>query len=149
MGPAMTPVLAGSVIDRRRGRGLGVTKILIVDDEPDIRAILRDILEPTGYAIETTGDGEAGLAAALDDAVSLVILDVWLPKIEGIAVLKELHQKRPGLPVIILSGGSKTVPLEHSAALAEAYGAAQVILKPFRSAEVLDSVARALGTELR
>ena len=122
-----------------------MTKILIVDDEPDIRGILRDILEPAGYAIETADDGEAGLTAGLDQAISLVILDIWLPKIEGIAVLKELHEKRPGLPVIMLSGGSRTVPMEHSAALAETYGAANVLLKPFGRAEVLDSVAQALG----
>lgn len=141
----MTPVAAGRVFGRCQGRGLGVTKILIVDDEPDIRAILREILEPAGYAVETADDGEAGLNAGLDQGISLVILDIWLPKIEGIAVLKELHEKRPSLPVIILSGGSRSVPLEHSAALAEAYGAAQVILKPFRSGEVLDSVAQALS----
>ena len=128
---------------------MGVTKILIVDDEPEICAILTDILEPAGYAIETADDGEAGLTAGLDQAISLVILDIWLPKIEGIAVLKELHEKRPDLPVIMLSGGSRTVPLEHSAALAEVYGAVQVLLKPFRSAEVLDSVARALDPAQR
>ena len=126
-----------------------MTRILIVDDEPDIRAVLREILESAGYAIETADDGEAGLNAGLDQAIGLVILDIWLPKIEGIAVLKELHEKRPGLPVIIVSGGSRTVPMEHSAALAEAYGAASVLLKPFRSAEVLDSVAQALGSAQR
>lgn len=126
-----------------------MTKILIVDDEPGIRTILREMLEPAGYEIETADDGEAGLTVGLDQAIGLVILDIWMPKIEGIAVLKELHERRPSLPVIILSGGSRTVPLEHSAALAEAYGAAQVLLKPFSSTEVLDSVARALGAVQR
>lgn len=126
-----------------------MTKILIVDDAEDICVLLKDILEPAGYVIETASDGEAGLSASLGEEIDLVILDIWLPKIEGTAVLRTLHERRPSLPVIVLSGGSRTVPLEHSAALAEAYGAAQVLLKPFRQAEVLESVDAALGQTLR
>ena len=122
-----------------------MTKVLIIDDDPDICTLLERMLEPAGYATATAHDGEAGLEAGLDDGTDLVILDVWLPKIEGIAVLKSLHETRPGLPVIMLSGGSEIVPLEHSTALAQAYGAVHVLFKPFRRTEVLETIEKALG----
>ena len=64
-------------------------KILIIDDEKNIRLTLRDILEDEGHHVLEAGTGEDGLALLKDESVDLVLLDVRLPGMDGIEVLKE------------------------------------------------------------
>ena len=75
------PELGPSGTARVQAKAGRVTKVLIIDDDPDICTLLERMLEPAGYATATANDGEAGLEAALDEETELVILDVWLPKI--------------------------------------------------------------------
>jgi len=79
-------------------------KILVVDDEQSIRRTLRDILEYEGYQVEEAEDGEEALAVLSATPYDLVILDVKMPKIDGMDVLRELHSSQPALPVVMISG---------------------------------------------
>ncbi|WP_028973042.1 sigma-54-dependent transcriptional regulator [Spirochaeta cellobiosiphila] len=81
-----------------------MSTILIVDDEPGIRSILSDILEDEGYSVLTAEDGFQGLNILKTSEVSLVFLDVWLPNMGGIDVLKEIKKDYRQLPVVIISG---------------------------------------------
>ncbi len=102
------------------------------------------VLARDGHATFVAHDGETGMRRCSEQDFDLVILDIWMPKADGISVLKALRAKQPDLPVIMMSGGNRAVPLEHSTALAEIYGAVTTIFKPTSTEELRAAVAEAL-----
>jgi len=78
--------------------------ILVIDDEPGIRATVKDILEDEGYRALTAEDGPMGLDTLRRDSVDVVILDVWLPRMGGIDVLKAIKADHPAVETIVVSG---------------------------------------------
>jgi len=78
--------------------------ILVVDDEPRVRESIRSILEDEGYAIIEASDGEEGLKKVAADKPDSVLLDIWMPDLDGIEVLRGIKQLDADLPVIIMSG---------------------------------------------
>jgi DNA-binding response OmpR family regulator len=81
-------------------------RILVIEDEPRILGFLKVGLEAEGFAVDGADDGVDGLARALEGPYELVILDLLLPRLDGLLVLDELHRSRPELPVLILSARS-------------------------------------------
>jgi UDP-3-O-[3-hydroxymyristoyl] N-acetylglucosamine deacetylase len=116
-------------------------RILVVDDEEKIRQSLRGVLCDEGYAVTEAGDGRAALTELESSPPDLVILDVWLPEIDGIALLERIREMQPSLPVIIICGHANI----EAAVRATRLGAADFIEKPFSLEALLGSVARALG----
>lgn len=108
-------------------------KILIVEDEPNMRMGLKDNLEFEGYQVETAVDGEAGLTKILTNAFDLIILDVMMPKFFGFDVCKSVREKGIKTPIILLTAKGeeidKIVGLE--------LGADDYITKPFSLRELL------------
>ncbi len=80
--------------------------ILIVDDEPQLRQLYRDALEDEGYGIVEAENGEAALRVLEAGSADLAILDIRMPGIHGLDLLKRLHSQRPHLPVILCSGAA-------------------------------------------
>ncbi|MDR2588953.1 MAG: sigma-54 dependent transcriptional regulator [Spirochaetales bacterium] len=80
--------------------------ILVIDDEAGIRGVLQDILKDEKYTVFTAADGREGLALLDKESIDLVILDVWLPNMGGMDVLKEIREKFPGIEVVMISGHS-------------------------------------------
>jgi DNA-binding response OmpR family regulator len=78
-------------------------RVLVIEDEPRIREFLRDGLQAEGFVVEGAEDGVVGLRQALERHHDLVVLDLLLPRLDGLRVLSELRQARPELPVLILS----------------------------------------------
>ena len=78
--------------------------ILIVDDEPRVRESIRSILEDEGYSVIEAPDGQEGLARVAADKPDSVLLDIWMPDLDGIEVLRGIKQVDEDLPVIIMSG---------------------------------------------
>src|SRR5690348_16281944 len=117
--------------------------ILVVDDEQNIRTSLKDLLEDEGFAVQTVESGEACLALFQSDAgdpIDAVLLDIWLPGIDGIEVLKSLKQSQPALPVIMLSGHANI----DTAVTATKYGAYHFVEKPFSADPLLLTLNHAL-----
>ena len=81
-------------------------RILVIEDEPRILDFLRLGLEAEGFVVDAADDGALGLQRALDGAYELVILDLLLPRLDGLRVLSELRQARADVPVLILSARS-------------------------------------------
>ncbi|MDC7226074.1 MAG: sigma-54 dependent transcriptional regulator [Spirochaetales bacterium] len=81
-----------------------MANILVIDDEPGIRSVLRDIFEDESYNVFDAGDGIRGLEMLESEIIHLVVLDVWLPNIGGIDVLKKIKEDYPEIEVIIISG---------------------------------------------
>lgn len=108
-------------------------KLLIVDDEADLLAELRPMLERAGYRVVTASDGEAALAVIASESPDLVILDVLLPKQDGRAVLRQLRQADNWVPVILLT--QVNTAMERVMSLQE--GADDYLDKPFDPMELL------------
>ena len=114
-------------------------RVLIVDDEPMVRAHLRHALEGQGYEVEEAETGYAALSAISERAPSAVLLDVTMPDISGIEVVKRLRQRGSHVPVILSSG-------YHGATLDVERGSFQAFLrKPYVLADLLAAVERVLG----
>ena len=122
-----------------------MAKILVIDDNEDMLEVLTGMLTWAGHESLVAADGEEGLRKSQDDdSFDLVLLDIWMPNVDGISTLKALRAERPELPVIIMSGGSDKMPLEYSSALAETLGATSVLFKPFQRDELLSAIEKAL-----
>jgi len=108
-------------------------KILIVDDEPDLLNQLRETLKQQRYDVDTAADGEAALDKLFDNPYDLVLLDIMLPKIDGLEVLKGIRDGKIKTPVLMLTAkGSiedKITGLD--------YGADDYLAKPFAMAELM------------
>ena len=78
--------------------------ILVVDDERGILAALKGVLEDEGFCPVLVEDGEAALRRLREQPIDLVLLDIWLPGRDGVAILQEIVQGWPGLPVVMMSG---------------------------------------------
>ncbi len=87
--------------------------VLVVDDEPQVRALLARSLGAAGFSVFTADDGEQGLARLeATPAIDLVLLDVTMPRMDGWQMLSEVRARRPGLPVVMMSGYSRPEPPE-------------------------------------
>src|SRR6516225_4913774 len=118
---------------KHKGEGMGTAKILVVEDEPNMVAGLRDNFEFEGFQVITALDGVEGLDRALKESPDLVLLDVMMPRMSGLEVCKQLKAKRPSLPIIMLTARGqemdKVVGLE--------LGADDYVTKPFSIRELL------------
>src|SRR5205807_6032892 len=80
------------------------TTVLVVDDEERIRSSLRGILSDEGYRVLDTGDGPGAMEIIARENPVLVLLDVWMPGLDGIELLRRIKQERPRTTVIMISG---------------------------------------------
>src|SRR5437867_9635889 len=78
--------------------------ILIVDDEPGVRSSLSGVLRDEGYTVEAVSSGEACLERVTRGSVDLIILDVWLPGMDGLATLARLRERQVDAQIVLISG---------------------------------------------
>jgi two-component system nitrogen regulation response regulator NtrX len=116
--------------------------ILIVDDEPDIRALIEGVLADEGYQTRQAANSDQALAAFRARRPSLAILDIWLQnsKLDGLGILSVMHQEEPRVPCVMISGHGNI----ETAVQAIQNGAYDFIEKPFKADRLLLIVARAL-----
>ncbi|MCK5674082.1 MAG: sigma-54-dependent Fis family transcriptional regulator, partial [Spirochaetales bacterium] len=120
-----------------------MSKILIIDDEPGIRTVLSDIIKDENHQVLTGGDGFEGLAILKEELVDLVILDVWLPNMGGIDVLKEIKKEYPNIEVIMISGHANI----DIAVKAVKLGAYDFLEKPLSLDKIINLITNALKLE--
>ncbi len=120
--------------------------ILIVEDDSAIRRGLCDALRASGYDVREAPDGQAGLDSALaagtpaSPGLDLVLLDVLMPRMDGLAMLRELRHSRPALPAIVLTARGE----EEDRVRGLRLGADDYIVKPFSFAELLARIEAVL-----
>jgi len=115
------------------------TRVLVVDDEPQIRRALRTSLEAHGYQVQTASNGEEAVVAAAESGLDLVFLDLGLPDIDGTDVIRRVRSFSP-VPVIVLSVRDR----QHDKVAALDAGADDYVTKPFGMEEVLARLRAAL-----
>jgi DNA-binding response OmpR family regulator len=124
----------------RDAQSTGQRKVLVVEDDPSISLGLRINLQGEGYEVLVAEDGERGLELARAEAPDLIVLDVMLPKMNGLEVLQTLRREGRMMPIIILS--ARTGEMDKVAGLE--LGAEDYVAKPFSLAEMLARVRAAL-----
>jgi len=112
--------------------------ILLIEDEPRIRAFIARGLGAEGFTVDERDDGQLGLRRALEVEYDLVVLDLHLPSLDGLSVLRVLSRQRPQLPVLILSGRSDL----RTRLAAFSLGACDYLEKPFAFDELVARVRR-------
>ncbi len=118
--------------------------ILVVDDEPDIRHLVQEILEDEGYEVSVAENGEAARIAHRQRRPDLVLLDIWMPDLDGISLLKEWSEEgHLPMPVIMISGHGTV----ETAVEATRLGAYDFIEKPLSLAKLLLTIEHALETD--
>ena len=118
--------------------------ILVVDDEPDIRSLVHDILEDEGYSVTTAEGGEAARKARRTRRPDLILLDIWMEDVDGITLLREWSESGDlPCPVVMMSGHGTV----ETAVEATRLGAYDFIEKPISLAKLLLTVERALESE--
>ena len=121
-----------------------MTRIVVIDDEEPVRAMLCDVLEEEGYEVAQAGDGWGGLQLLTIAPTDLVITDILMPDKEGIETIREIRDDHPNVGIIAMSGGGAVGNLDFLQ-LARDFGAAEVLEKPIRIDKLLDAVARVLA----
>lgn len=115
-------------------------KVLICDDEEGVRESLKLILED-GYDLSFAATGKEAIEKTKKEPIDIVILDIKMPKMNGLEILKELKKISPGIKVIIASG-YKSV---ETASEAIKFGASDYIIKPFETSQVLNAIDNTLN----
>lgn len=116
-------------------------RILVCDDEEGIRESLELILGK-GYRLTFAVDGEEAIAKAGAQAFDLALVDIKMPRVNGLEVLKWLRQHRPAMPVLMLTAYQSVEMAQEAIAL----GAVDYLAKPFEQAALLESIQRALAS---
>ena len=120
-----------------------MSEILVVDDEPGIRDLLREILEDEGYEVRLAENGEQARAALQTKQPDLVLLDIWMPDVDGLSLLREWSSNgQLGMPVVMMSGHGTI----HTAVEATRLGASDFLEKPVPYKKLLMTVEKALSS---
>jgi CheY-like chemotaxis protein len=127
--------------------------ILVVDDENEVGAVIRRVLERAGYTVNVANSAASGLEAVAAHAPDVVVTDVIMPKVHGVELIKILRERYPRIRVIAISGGGSFGPLSYKPeaisthaylAAAREAGAQEILTKPFDLTDLLAAVRRLL-----
>ncbi|GEM_PF-559452 len=136
----------------------GRTRLLIVDDEPDVRAAMMRVLDRSGFAVRVASGVESALTALRAEPVELVITDMIMPQQNGVVLIEAVKAEFPTVKVVAFSGGGNFWPQGYKPeaittsaylAAAEKSGADGVLAKPFELAELLAVIQSVLGKGAR
>ena len=117
--------------------------ILIIDDDNQVREMLKTMLVFSGYQVLEACDGNEGLSIFKTHLVDLVITDILMPKKDGLETILDIQREFPGTKIIAISGGGRIGP-ESYLKLAKSFGAQSIITKPFTRLDVLPVIEEML-----
>ncbi|HEX6835627.1 MAG TPA: response regulator [Polyangia bacterium] len=119
--------------------------ILLVEDDAEVVGYARNVLEGKGFSVEVAGDGEAALVAYMTRRPDLILLDVFVPRIDGVRFARQLQEKFPGdrVPIVVWTGAYEPE------SIGDLLDTPHVLRKPAASDELVEVVQRALGEETK
>lgn len=116
-----------------------MTRILVADDDQDVRAALRDALEVEGYEVEAVPNGERAMQAHEKRPADVLITDLFMPERDGLETVKYFRTRNPGMWIVAISGWKRAQRTDHLAVALDA-GADVILRKPFTPGELLDKL---------
>lgn len=132
----------------KREKGVGVTTILVVDDETELVLVLKQFLTRQGFSVVGAESGKTAIKIleAKDSKIDLVILDMQMPGVKGIAVIEKMYEKKINLPVIVVTGSlNYTGFIERMVELG--YSEDDVMFKPISLFSLLTLIYKKLGAK--
>ena len=124
----------------------GSKRVLVIDDNPDMRLTMQALLESEGFAVSVAADGEEALRIQKDFFADVVVTDIFMPGKEGIETIYELRKRFPQTKVIVMSGGLRAKGVDYFE-VARELGAVKTLKKPFAPAELIDAVRQLIPSE--
>lgn len=120
-----------------------MARILVIDDEAAVRATIQIVLSKAGHDVSLAPDGTAGVAAFEEGQFDLVMVDLFMPGMDGIEIMRLLHGKAPEIPIVAMSGimrrDMQHVPPDYLH-MATKLGAASALSKPFKANDLIAAV---------
>jgi CheY-like chemotaxis protein len=121
-----------------------MARILVVDDDGEIREVIKQILLRSGYEVTPAANGQEALDLQKANPADLIITDLIMPEKEGLETIMEIRRDYPSVKIIAMSGGGKIGP-DNYLKTAKVLGAHMVLSKPFELGELLKAVKNLLG----
>jgi len=122
-------------------------RILVIDDDMQMRQMLTLTLERAGYVVVEAPNGEEGLMLYRQDPTDLVITDIIMPEKDGVETIVELRRDFPDAKIIAISGGSRGIDSQGCLSYVKGLGVSHVFIKPFDRKELLDVIQEQLVYE--
>jgi DNA-binding response OmpR family regulator len=114
---------------------------LLIEDEESVRTLLREALEQAGYHVLIAENGKQGLRCVEQQAVDLIVVDIFMPEMDGMELIPQIRKTRPATKMIAISGRSGLIDCLDAA---KKLGAHDALKKPFSLQELLDAVSAQL-----
>ena len=128
-----------------------MASILVIDDDRAVLSTIKILLERAAHAVEAVDNSQAGLRLLETQRFDLLVVDIFMPGIDGFETMRLVHQSRPEMPVIVISGQQFSSASEREPDflyMATKLGAVSSLQKPFRPHELLAAVAKSLSDSL-
>ena len=120
-----------------------MARVLVIDDEPDVRSVICTLLEEAGHDVVAFANGAGAIEHARQEPADLLITDIFMPDVEGLETIRAIRRLRPDMPIIAISGidfdGGNYL------AVARKFGAMETLKKPFWPDDLVDLVSRVLS----
>lgn len=120
-----------------------MARVLVIDDDEAIRSVVTLLLSQKGHQVEAAQNGRRGIKAVEEKDFDLLIVDIFMPEMDGLETIRLLRGVKPDLPVIVISGSNAAAP--DFLNMATKLGAIESLRKPFRPAELLETVDMCLA----
>jgi DNA-binding NtrC family response regulator len=130
-------------MDSNRGEFLNTMKILVVDDEPVVLNSCRKVLEEDGFDVRLVPSADEALKAIKDEEFDLLLVDVKMPKHDGMYLMQKVKEQWPDIPIIVMSGYTTPATITDGAKM----GAAAFIAKPFTPDELIKELRQVIQKE--
>lgn len=121
-----------------------MARILVIDDDADVRSVIRRHLQTEGYDVLEAADGKAGMKLFREHPADLVVTDLFMPEQEGLETIRELRRSFKDVKILVVTGSPPGGPMDFRAH-ATALGAKATLSKPFTREELLGAVQDLLG----
>ena len=130
-----------------------MASILVIDDDPAVRMTIKLLLERDGHTVTDASDGRAGIKTLNAGGIDLLIVDIFMPGMDGIETIREVRKHQPHVPAIVMSGTSLDGPTRQIPglqapdflAMAVKLGAVSGVQKPFKPRDIISVVRECLG----
>jgi CheY-like chemotaxis protein len=128
---------------------LAIASILVIDDDSAVSATIKLLLDRAGHNVVVANDGRNGLKIFESSQFDLLIVDIFMPGMDGLETIRLVHRQRPELPILVISGHAfptDSNPTPDFLHIATKLGAITSLRKPFKPAELLTAIAKCLET---
>lgn len=121
-------------------------KILVVDDDPIFRRLARNMLEGAGHEVIEAGDGLEALKTQQSNPADVCLLDIFMPRCDGLEAIKKFRTRHPDLPLICVSASMQPGDLDYTD-VGVRFGAHERLRKPFEAEQLLEVIQRVTGAK--